>query len=180
MYITSNASPLECLGLLGISVLLYIRNEIYDRVIATLFVVMSTVQFVKLLHNTGNICCNIKGKMLYIILLLQTLVLALGLYWYHKNILIKAWAGFYTLLFIGGVLFIFNKDFNEKHEYGQMFSYQCIDVETTILGNLGWFYILGIFVPLFVIEYYNNWKNIAIWILFIRFFCSIVQNSMLQ
>lgn len=180
MYITSTESSLECLGLLGISVLLYIRNEIYDRIIATLFVVMSAVQFIKLLYNTGNICCDIKGKLLYIILLLQTLVLALGLYRYYKNILIKAWLGFYSLLFIGGVLFALNKDFNEKHEYGQLFSYRCKDIETTILGNLGWFYVLGIFVPLFVIQYYNDWKNIAIWILLIRFFCSIVQNSMLQ
>lgn len=167
MCITSKESSLAFAALLGVSVLLYIRNNEYDRIIAALFIVISMIQLVELLYHTHNISSDNGGRMLYLILLLQTFVLAIGLYYHYRTTFTKVWVGLYSVLFFGGLLYSLNTSFSVSQEHGHLVWSRRNSDRATILGDIGWLYLLGLFGPFFVIQYYNNWKNAGIWILLI-------------
>jgi hypothetical protein len=166
MCISSKESLLAGSILIGISIALYIRNGLYDRIIALLFIVISMVQFVELLFHTKNILSKNAGRALYIILWLECLVLACGLYYHFETNLTLIWMSVFTVVFIIAVIYAFNTKFTVTKQYGHLVWSQANTSTVTILGNYRWVYLAGIFLPFIIIQYYSNWKDWSMWILF--------------
>jgi hypothetical protein len=194
MCITSKESSLAFATLICISMLLYIRNNKYDRIIAVLFIVISMVQFIELLYHTKNISSDNGGRALYVILLLQPLVLAIGLNNHfnspskagqpRKNVSIResrfksfilVWLCIYFVIFLCGLIYSTTIPFSVTQEYGHLVWSKAgqngiFDNTAVIL-----LYLLGIFFPFFIIQYYENWRDIGIWILlFVMVLSSVI------
>ena len=153
MCITAKESSLAFAVLVYISILLYIRNNKYDRIIAALFIVISMIQFIELLYHTKNISSDHGGRSLYLILLLQTVVLAFGLHYHFKSKLTLAWLGVFLAIFMSGLIYSLITSFSVTKEYGHLVWSR--KNEKGILNNtFGILYLLGLFVPFFIIQYY--------------------------
>jgi len=195
MCITSKESSLAFVTLICISMLLYIRNNKYDRIIALLFIVISMIQFIELLYHTKNISSDNGGRALYVILLLQPLVLAIGLNNHfnsplkaghpQKNVsiwesrfktFISVWLCVYFVIFLGGLIYSTTIPFSVTKEYGHLVWSRAGENQKGIFNNtVGILYLLGLFFPFFIIQYYENWRNIGIWILlFVMVLSSVI------
>jgi len=164
MCLTAKESSMALAVLIYISLLLYIRNNKYDRIVAALFIVISMIQFIELLYHTKNISSENGGKSLYVILLLQPVILATGLYFHFKSNFTLAWLGVFLGIFIGGLIYSSTISFSVTKQYGHLVWSR--KNKKGIFNNiLGILYLLGLFIPFFIIQYYNNWKNVGIWIL---------------
>lgn len=169
MCINEKESILGFSIMLGISLALYIRNGEYDKIIAALFVIISLIQLIEYLYHSKNITSENGGKLLHIILWLQLAVFGVGLYLHFKTIATAVWAIFFVMLLVGSILNIGNGTFSVTRERGHLVwnrkssSYK--NLSTSILGYFGVLYIIGLFGPFLIVQYYENWRNKKIWLI---------------
>lgn len=165
MCLSTKESASAFMLLVVVSILLFIRNSGYDRLIAVLFFVISLIQMTEYLFHAGCISADEGGRLIYLVLWLQVAVLAIGLEFTFQTGFTKCWAVAFTLIFIIALCHSFNKSFNMTKEYGHLV-WTKENENGNILGPYAILYFIGLFIPFFIIEYYNNWENVPIWIIF--------------
>jgi hypothetical protein len=173
MCLTTKESLFALIILVVISILLFIRNIGYDRLYAALFLVVSLIQVVEYLFHAHKISSNTGGKLIFLILWLQVVVLAIGLQIYFATTFTAVWAVIFILVFVGALYYASFTKFKVSTEFGHLVwskDGKC----GNILGNYGILYLIGLFVPFLIIQYYNGWRNTGVWILFIALILSYI------
>ena len=163
MCLTTKDSLLAFSILIIISVLLYIRNDKYDRIISYLFVVISGIQLIEYLYHANIISSTTGGFMIFIDLWLQIAVLSIGIDWYFNTKLTRIIAIFFSIVLIIALIYSFNCEFEVTRASGHLEWFR--QSSSSILGNFGLVYLAGLLIPFLVIEYYSDWKDIGSWIL---------------
>jgi len=163
-----------------ISFIMYIRNIGYDRIFCFLLVAVSLIQFVEFLYHSSYIEGCTAGKAIFLILWLQVLVFALALYYKFRTSLVGVYTIFFGVVFLIAILYSVNTNFSvttgAKHLLWQRYGLK----EGNILGNSKWIYLAGLIVPLFIILYYNKWKETGTWILLGSIIFSIIFTKMIS
>ena len=164
MCLTTKESISAFILLVVVSVLLFFRDNGYDRLICALFLVISLIQFTEFLLHAGCISPDTGGRLIYLILWLQVTVFAIGLEVEFHTTFTKCWAAIFSLIFIIALYHSFDRKFDVSQEYGHLV-WTKENENGNILGPSAILYMIGLFIPFFIIQYYNNWSNIPIWII---------------
>ena len=173
MCLTTKESVSALLIIVVISVLLFMRDNTYDRLIAILFLVISLIQLTEFLFHEGCISPDTGGRLIYIILWLQVAVLGVGLeVTFHTNFT-TCWAAIFVVIFVAAVYTSLNRTFEVTREYGHLV-WTKENEDGNILGPSAILYFIGLFVPFLIIEYYNDWNNMPIWIILAALTASFV------
>lgn len=151
---------------IAFSVMIFIiRNEQYDRILASLLIVVSLVQLVEYFYHMKELCSDEAGRLLFIILWLQVAVLAFTVYLWFETTLTSWWCIIFVAIFLITLYYAFTVSFSVTQESGHLvWTKDC--EKGTILGSyLTIIYLVGLIGPLFIILYYNQWKNVGMWII---------------
>lgn len=179
MCFSSKASVTSWWILALMSLFLWYRNEKYDRALAGFIFTLGLIQLVEYgVHSGAD--PNQSGRALFIILWLQCLVLAIGVFVFitsssdtdnistRENIIgiITGWnLVLFSIIFIAALILSFTIDFSaapgpsghiEWYMNGQPF-----------FGKWGFLYIVGVFVPLLLLFGFYNWADVSLGILII-------------
>jgi hypothetical protein len=173
MCISAKASLLSFAIMAGISLALFIRNEQYDRILAALLIIVSLIQLTEYFFHIGSIYSDNAGRSIFIILWLQVAVLGLALYWHFRTELTLFWASIFVIIFLLAVLYSFSVDFFVNREDGHLVWTKGTKYGVILGSYSSWLYLIGLIIPLFIILYYNNWKNIGMWIILVAIALSI-------
>jgi len=173
MCLTAKASLFAFIILIVIAILLYIRNIKYDRIFASFILAVSLIQLTEYLFHSKLISSQIGGKMIFTILWFQVLVLAIGIQILYQTTLTSIWMILFTIIFIIALYYVVQHIFEVTTGYGHLIWSQQ-DINDNILGNTKFIYLLGLFVPLFIILYYSEWSDISMWIIIVTFILSIL------
>lgn len=167
-----------------ISLFLWYRNQTYDRALAIFIFALGLSQLIEYGIHSGTDPSQ-SGRALFIILWLQCLVLAIGVYIFIKDLQNRETATYATTtqniahtiagwnLFLFGIIFVIGliMTFIPQNHFhavpgidGQIEWYMN---GQPMLGQWGWLYAIGIFVPLFLIFSYYMWADVGIAILII-------------
>jgi hypothetical protein len=178
MCINAKESAIAFAVMVGISVVLFIRNKAYDRVLASLLIIVSLIQLVELLYHACYINSCTAGKFIFLVLWLQVAVFSVALWYHFQTNLTIAYMAVFTVALAIAVIFSTYKDFTVTHGKSHLI-WQQGDLKTgQILGVTKWLYLIGLFSPLLIILYYNCWQGIGIWILLIVFVLTIIFTKM--
>lgn len=149
---------------------LWYRNEYYDRVLATFLLVLSLIQLVEYgVHSGMN--GEQGGRMIYVTLWLQCLVLAVGVYVYVSN---SSWGvqlvatGYliaFTLIFLITLLYALFGSSSFCARVGPSGHVEWTNNGGFLLGSWGWLYLLGIFGALFLLLASQHWSDTGLLIL---------------
>lgn len=178
MCMTEKESILAFVIIIFISILLWIRNIKYDRVMAALFVVISLIQLTEYFYHARMIDSSTGGKSIFLILWLQVAVLALFIHIYYKTRLTKVWLILFALIFIIALFYAYGHNFDVSTDCGHLVWSQ-ENTRGTILGASGFIYILGLFIPMLMVLYYSDWQDTGMWfiltvllltVLFVRYY----------
>ena len=140
---------------------------------SAVFLIISLVQLVEYLFHSGQIDSNTGGVLIYIILWLQVVVLALAIQVHFNTSLTMIWAVIFVIIFMIALNYASKTKFFVGKEYNHLIWSQ-EGYNGNILGGKEIIYSIGILGPIFIVEYYNNWKNIGIWI----FFASVILSAL--
>lgn len=157
--------------LVFVTILLYIRNTGYDRLFAPLMFIVSLIQLIELFVFL-QLDTKTAGRFIFLILWLQVLVLAISLYLFFQTTLTLLFLLFFAFVFFYAVydstisVFSAEKGTSKHIEWRRNGG--------SILGSAGILYLIGIFLPFLIVEYYENWSNIGIWILLLLVILSAV------
>jgi len=181
MCYTAKASVSSWWILAMLSLFLWYRNEKYDRALSIFVLTLGLVQLIEYgIHSGAD--PQQSGQALFITLWLQCLVLAIGVYIFidgmvdpntttlTENVVhtIAGWNLFlFSIVFVIFLVLSFtSQDFFSAtpNDLGHISWYRN---NTSLLGNWGWLYIIGIFLPLFLIFAYYLWADIGIAVLII-------------
>jgi hypothetical protein len=165
MCITEKESILGFSLMVGVSAALYIRNGEYDRLYAIFFLVIALIQLIEYFFHAGEITSQSAGKMLNLTLWLQLAVLGSLVYLEFRTPFTAMWAGLFVGLFVLALFNSMSATFDVRKENGHLVWEKTDGDDKGILGGYGkWFYMVGLFLPFFIIQYYNGWKNTKVWI----------------
>lgn len=178
MCLSTKESASAFILLVVVSILLFIRNNGYDRLLAVLFFVISLIQVTEYLFHSGIISADEGGRMIYLTLWLQVAVLAIGLEVHFHTNFTKFWAAIFSLIFIIALGYSCTKEFNVTREYGHLV-WTKENENGNILGLPAILYMMGLFLPFFIIQYYENWSNIPMWIVLAALILSFLLVSMI-
>lgn len=173
MCISKKDSLISFLTIAGISVLLYIRNKEFDRVFASLLIIVSLIQICEYCfhaHITGS---NITGRMIFLTLWLQIAVLGIALYYYYRTTFTLVWMIFFIIVILVALYYSVKLTFCVREEGGHLVWAQ-EGTKSRILGGFSWLYLIGLIFPFFIILYYENWRNVGVWLLLLAVILSIV------
>ena len=163
------------------SLFLWYRNEKYDRALSVFIFTIGLVQLIEYGIHSGTDPTQ-SGRALFIILWLQCLVLAIGVFIFIKSStdpdnpsitenvvnIIAGWNLFlFAIIFVVALIMAFISDNTFSSLPGPSGHIEWYMNGGMILGKWGWLYLLGIFVPLLLILGYYMWADIGIAILII-------------
>lgn len=176
---TAKASITSWWILAMMSLFLWYRNEKYDRALSVFVFTLGLIQLIEYgIHSGAD--PDQSGRALYITLWLQCLVLAIGVFLFisdsvdpdnptlTENIVhtIAGWNLFlFAIVFVVALILSFISDNTFSGAPGKSGHIEWYMNDGMILGNWGWLYIIGLFVPLILIFAYYMWADIAIAIL---------------
>lgn len=147
---------------------MWYRNKGFDRAFAPFLFAIGLIQLIEYGVYT-HLHPQVAGKLIYLTLWLQVLLLAMGVYGYlHKGVsfvwMIAALIVFAAAVYVvsKGTTFDASFDPNSKHI---VWSQTAHDSRGGILGGYSWLYILGITIPFVMLLAYKNWSSIGIYLL---------------
>ncbi len=163
------------------SLFLWYRNLTYDRVLAGFIFTMGLIQLIEYGIHTGANPLQ-AGKIIFMILWLQCLIMAIGTFFFIKGALeshqhlevtptqriiqtISRWnLIFFSLVFIGALLWIFNSptDANLMSPEGSTNRGSVAIPNFNFMTSWYWLYILGVFIPLVLIFGFYMWADFQI------------------
>ena len=161
------------------SLFLWYRNEKYDRALAVFVFTLGLVQLIEYGIHSGADPLQ-SGRALYITLWLQCLVLAIGVFIFINGSIdpdnpsltesiihtIAGWNLFlFAMVFVVTLVLLFTTDSSFSGTPVRSGHIEWYMNGGPLLGQWGWLYIIGIFVPLFLIFGYYMWADIGIAIL---------------
>ena len=181
MCFTAKASITSWWILAMMALFLWYRNEKYDRALSIFVFTLGLVQLLEYgIHSGAD--PNHSGRALFITLWLQCLVLAIGVFIFindsknqhnptmTENIVhtIAGWNLFlFSIIFVISLIFSFASDNTFSGAPGSSGHIEWYMNDGHLLGKWGWLYIVGIFVPLFLIFAYYMWADVQIAVLII-------------
>lgn len=165
MCLTVKESLSALIIIIVISVLLFIRGNDYDKLVAALFLIISLIQVAEYLFHAGLITPDTGGRMIYLILWLQVAVFAVGLHVQFRTDFTACWALLFTTIFVAALFYSLDKSFNVTKEYGHLV-WTKENEDGNILGTSAILYMIGLFAPFLIIQYYEKWNNISVWLIF--------------
>lgn len=158
---------------------LWYRNERYDRALAIFVLTLGLIQLIEYgIHSGAD--PEQSGRALYITLWLQCLVLAIGVFLFinssidpeqptiSDNIIhaIAGWNLFlFAIIFVVTLVLSFTSGSKFSGAPGESGHIEWSKDGGSLLGNIGWLYIIGIFLPLALIFAYYSWADIGIAVL---------------
>jgi hypothetical protein len=175
------------------SFFLWYRNQNYDRALAVFIFTLGLIQLIEYGIHSGTDPSQ-SGRTLFIVLWLQCLVLAIGVFVFindmrdrefntdnaRSNIApyatttqniahtIAGWNLFlFGIIFVIGLILTFLPQNNFHAGLNQEGHVEWYMNDESILSQWGWLYAIGIFVPLFLIFSYYMWADAGIAILII-------------
>lgn len=166
-----------------LALFLWYRNDAYDRALAPFVLALGLIQLIEYgIHNNAN--GSQGGKALFITLWLQCLLLAIGVYIFIKVELAKngtdIGAGkkfletlavmnliLFSVIFIIALIYTFLSSAQFSAVVGASGHIEWYRNGHALMGNVGILYIIGVFVPLFLIFWYYGFSNIGIALLII-------------
>ena len=158
------------------SLFLWYRNDKYDRALSIFVFTLGLSQLIEY-----GFCCGTDPqqtcKTLFLTLWLQCLVLAIGVFVFIKGSqnpdtpnftqsMVHTIAGFnlflFSIIFVIALVLTFVADmkFSGEHNKDGHIKWQLNN--GSLLGNWTWLYLIGIFVPLFLIFAFYLWADIGI------------------
>lgn len=179
MCYTAKASIISWWILALMSLFLWYRNEKYDRALSVFIFTLGLVQLIEYGIHSGT-DPNQSGRALFITLWLQCLVLAIGVFLFingsvdtdnptlTENIVhvISGWNLFlFAIVFVVALVLSFTSESTFSGAPGKSGHIEWYMNGGPLLGNWGWLYIVGVFVPLILIFGYYMWADIGIAIL---------------
>lgn len=144
-----------------IAVMLWYRNISYDRVMAAFIFVLGLVQLIEYgIYNSMNE--DQGARILFIVLWLQCLVLAVGVYLSQRTLASTLLLWVFIVIFAIVVIYaMFSSD--DTFFGGDLRSW--FTSKSSLLGDFGWLYMIGIVIPFIILLSYADWNNIGLWIL---------------
>lgn len=139
-----------------LSLFLWYRNILYDRIIAIFIFFVGLVELIQYGIESGA-SINTSNKVIFILLWSQCLILAVGLYIFLKDdennfykIITLLNLIIFAIIFLFAVLFIIiaNPDFSNN--------------QGNLLGYFNVIYIIGIILPLIILFSYYEFSNIGL------------------
>lgn len=160
------------------SLFLWYRNEKYDRALSTFVFTLGLIQLIEYgVHSGASL--QQAGQAVFLTLWLQCLVLAIGVFLLTKGHsentthtvigIISGWNLFlYAIIFVIALLYTFVSESTFTANINIFGQVEWFRNNGSLLGNSAILYIIGIFVPLFLIFGYYLWAdlNIAILLLY--------------
>ena len=153
-----------------IAVFLWYRNSDYDRMLSPFVFALGLIQLIEYgVYN--NLEGNKAGKLIYMTLWLQILVLAIGAYWYLRSVMHSStsviagvWLIVAAIFFIIGLYVVFGSEntFSSGSQGGHLTWSQN---GGSILGGFSWVYLLGLALPFVLLLIAGTINSIGIWIL---------------
>lgn len=160
---------------------LWYRNEGYDRALSIFVFTLGLIQLIEYGIHSGADPSQ-SGRMLFITLWLQCLVLAIGVYIFingtkddhnptmTENIVhtIAGWnMMLFSFIFVVALLYAFFSNNQFKGAPGASGHIEWYINDRPLMENYGWLYLIGVFVPLTLIFAYYSWTNLGIAILIV-------------
>lgn len=142
-----------------ISLFLWYRDNLYDRIISILIFFIALVELVQYGIQSGA-DVNTSNKIIFVLLWLQCFMLALAVFVFFKNNENKLYRNFSTaIMFIFGIILLIsilfviiaNPDFSNN--------------QGNLLGYFNLIYIIGLILPLIILLSYYNYSNIGLIVL---------------
>ena len=161
------------------SLFLWYRNEKYDRALSVFVFTLGLIQLIEYGIHSGADSAQ-SGRALFITLWLQCLVLAIGVFLFINGSydsesasttqrvvrIISGWNLFlFAIIFVVGLIMSFTAGWTFSGAPGSSGHIEWELNGGSLLGNWGWLYLIGLFVPMFLIFAYYAWADIAIAIL---------------
>jgi hypothetical protein len=179
MCFSSKASISSWWILALMSLFLWYRNERYDRALSVFVFTLGLIQLIEYGIHSGT-DPNQSGRALFITLWLQCLVLAIGVFLFidgsynaenpstTETIVhtISGWNLFlFAIIFVVGMIMSFTSDWIFSATPGPSGHIEWYMNGGSLLGKWGWLYLIGLFVPMFLIFAYYAWADVGIAIL---------------
>lgn len=158
---------------------LWYRNEKYDRALAVFVFTLGLIQLIEYGIHSGT-DPNQSGRALFITLWLQCLVLAIGVFIFINDArdtmnptttekvvhTIAGWNLFlFAIVFVIALIMSFTSGASFSGAPGPSGHIEWYMNGGPLLGQWGWLYLIGIFVPLILIFAFYMWADIEIAIL---------------
>jgi len=181
MHSTAKTSITSWWILAMMALFLWYRNEKYDRALAIFVFTLGLIQLIEYGIHSGT-DPHQSGRTLFITLWLQCLVLAIGVFIFindsidadipstTQNIVhtIAGWNLFlFSIIFVIALVLSFTLDNTFSGIVDPNGHIQWYMNGNSLLGNFGWLYVVGIFIPLMLIFGVYMWADVEIAILII-------------
>lgn len=165
MCYTAKDSILSFLVMGGLSIALLIRNKGYDYIFFCLLIIVSLIQLCEYFRHAGYWSADTTGRAIFIVLWLQVVAFAFGMFSYFDTQLTLIWLALFIFVFIIAVFYSTQHTFSAREEGGHLVWGQDGQKGKIMGGMPSWLYMVGLIVPFFIILYYSGWSNVGIWIL---------------
>lgn len=142
-----------------ISLLLWYRNEEFDRSLAVFIFAFGLIQLLEYFYYTGS-DPSLVSRLIYIALWLQPLVFVLAVSHDVPDTLTNVIIVFYAILFFLAIYTAMEEDWNISVGANHHLVWERGDGES-FMGEMGFFYVVGILLPLLLLI----WKSGYDWTL---------------
>jgi len=150
--------------LVVLAVLLWYRNQAYDRVLAAFVFALGLIQLIEYGIWSGASPSQ-AGKALFLTLWLQVLILAIGVFIYLKTALAGASLVLFAVVFLVALFYVFAGKANFSAAPGASGHIEWYRNGGFLLGNWGYLYLLGLFRPFVLLLAHYHWQNIGLMVL---------------
>lgn len=174
MYYDAKSSILAWWILALIAILLWYRNQEFDRAVAVFIFIVGLIQLIEYGVRSGADSKQ-SGSAIFVLLWLQTIVLAIGTYIFLKSNEIEETKIYTTLsaynlaafaiVFIVALFYLFFAGSKIQAKLAESGHVDWSNNGSSILGNWGWLYVAGLFIPFILILGYYDWANLGVMLL---------------
>lgn len=152
-----------------IVIMMWYRNTGLDRMLAPFLFAIGLIQLIEYgVHS--KLDPQQAGKLIYLTLWLQVLLLAIGLYGYLQKTSTFIWMIAALFVFVLALSTSYGTSFRVGMENGHLSWSQ--EGGKGILGSWNWVYLLGIIIPFIIVLAYKGWSSISVYLLLIYGFAS--------
>lgn len=177
MCYNAKSSLMAFLIITFLSLMLWYRNQKYDRVISAFTLIVGLIQLVESGVHTG-ININLAGQLIFLILWLQVFIFSVGTYNYLHNIYSKLLVIVFTLALIVAIIYVILGQARFKVALGPSGHIEWYQNSGSLLGHWGWIYLLGIFLPLMLLLARSKWTDLGLYLLLAYGFISLLLTSL--
>ncbi len=153
-----------------IAVLLWYRNYAYDRILAAFVIALGLIQLIEYgIHNDMN--SEQGSKLLFVILWLQCFLLSVGVYWYSRQLDTFSTLGplvmliVFTVILAVAIIYVLCTSVTFEAYVGSSNHIEWYRNGQALMGSWGIVYLIGIFVPLFILLCYSGFTSLSLYIL---------------